>query len=119
MEKRKTASSLELNSSKVQGCLDTEFIGSNLCLVLIVGHGKGEASQHSGEGRRRLGWAVGGWRHGAASVGSSFKAYFWPQVTVPVSARDAPKVCCYCQSSFPFPQSCLKASLLQEEDSLC
>lgn len=66
------------------------------------------------------GWGgqVGGWRHGAASVGDGFKTYFWPQVKVPVSAEDAPSVLLL-PIFFFLPQSCLKASLSQEQDALC
>lgn len=56
-----------------------------------------------------------------SSADDGFKTYFWPQMKVPVSAKnaeDAPKVCSYSQSSFSFPQPCLKPSLSQEQDSL-
>lgn len=113
---------MELNSSKLQGCLDTEIIGSNLCLVLIFGHVKGDVSKHSGEGRSWLEWAVRGCHPGADSVGNGFKTYFWPQVKVPVyveDAEDAPKAYCQLQSYFSFPQSSLKTPFLQEEYTLC
>lgn len=65
-------------------------------------------------GRR---WEVGGWHCGTAPVDDGLKTYFWPQMKVLVCAKDTedvPKTCCYSWSSFSFPQSCLKASLLQE-----